>query len=139
MIFKEITSRDDLERVFPVLASLRANLTLEDFLDLFSKAELEGYKPVSAEMNGECLGLLGYRFTTDFIRGRHLYVDDLVTSERNRSAGVGAKLLRHAEQLAEQSGVSTLRLCTGSENDRGKKFYEREGWSLRAVAYNKKI
>jgi hypothetical protein len=41
--------------------------------------------------------------------------------------------------LAKELDCKGLRLCTGIENEQGKKFYERNGWSLRAVAYKKKL
>ena len=75
----------------------------------------------------------------DFVHGRHLYIDDLITDPRLRSRGYGAQLLRHAEELAPTLGCHNLRLCTGIENERGKGFYERAGWKLRAVVYKRKL
>ncbi len=82
---------------------------------------------------------MGYRISYDFVHGKHIYVDDLVTSENHRSQSYGAMLLKHAEDLAKEHNCTNLRLCTGIDNDRGKRFYERNLWSLRAVVYKKKI
>jgi hypothetical protein len=53
-------------------------------------------------------------------------------------------LKEHRKTLKEVSKVTDqkcdgLRLCTGIENESGKRFYEREGWTLKAVAFKKKI
>lgn len=82
---------------------------------------------------------MGYRIITDFVHGRHLYIDDLVTSEEVRSQGHGATLLKYAEAMAKQKGCSNLRLCTGIDNEGGKRFYEKNSWNLRAVVYKKKL
>ena len=67
------------------------------------------------------------------------YIDDLIVTQSYRSRKVGAMLLHHAEKLAIQFGCESLRLCTGTENSAGKRFYERENWELRSVAYKKKV
>lgn len=82
---------------------------------------------------------MGYRVLCDFVHGRHLYIDDLVTDENIRSKGYGATLLKEAEKIAQENGCTNLRLCTGIDNDRGKTFYEKNNWNLRAVVYKKKL
>ncbi len=52
---------------------------------------------------------------------------------------LGAKLLKYAEQISKQELCETLRLCTGIDNERGIKFYEKNGWTRRAYAYSKKL
>jgi hypothetical protein len=41
--------------------------------------------------------------------------------------------------LTDFTGCPRLRLCTGIQNEKGKAFYERNGWNLRAVAYKTQI
>ena len=60
-------------------------------------------------------------------------------TEKCRSKGIGAELLRQAEKVAQATDCQGLRLCTGIENEAGKRFYEREGWELRSFAYKKKM
>ncbi len=43
----------------------------------------------------------------------------------------------NAEEIAEASGCGGLRLGTGKDNSGAMKFYEREGWQMRSVAYKK--
>ena len=79
------------------------------------------------------------RILTDFVHGRHLYVDDLVISSAHRSKGFGANLLKFAEDEAARLRCRSLRLCTGTENHGAKRFYERESWSLKSVVYKKPV
>jgi GNAT superfamily N-acetyltransferase len=57
----------------------------------------------------------------------------------HRSQGLGAELLARAEKIARDLDCRGLRLCTGVENERGKAFYEREGWTARALAFKKPL
>ncbi len=107
---------------------------------LFVKAHAaDGYEIVAIERKRQIVAIMGYRILYDFAHGKHLYIDDLVSTEGQRSKGLGAHLLNYAEDLAKQLNCKGLRLCTGIKNEMGKKFYERNGWSLRAVAYKKKL
>jgi GNAT superfamily N-acetyltransferase len=138
-IFKA-KDKNDLERCYPVMKELRTALSYDDFIEIyFSAHEADKYEIVGVESEGKVLAVMGYRILHDYVHGRHLYIDDLVSTESHRSKGLGAMLLTHAEGRAKEFGCKGLRLCTGIENELGKKFYERHGWNLRAVAYKKKL
>lgn len=135
-----IENPGDLERAFPVMRELRPHLNFTEYVEIFEQAKVsDGYQIVAIEIEGNIAALMGYRFLSDFVRGRHLYIDDLVVTENNRSKGLGAELLKYAESLATESHCQILRLCTGIENERGLTFYDRNGWTKRAFAYTKKL
>ncbi|MBL7543948.1 MAG: GNAT family N-acetyltransferase [Bdellovibrionaceae bacterium] len=130
----------DLIKFFPVMKELRPHLEMESYLSIYQEAHRnDGYEIVAIEANGQVQAVMGYRLIADYVRGRHVYIDDLVVSETVRSKGLGGELLKYAEGVAKENNCDTLRLCTGIENDRGVKFYEKSGWTKRAFAYTKKI
>ncbi|MBX9768781.1 MAG: GNAT family N-acetyltransferase [Bdellovibrionales bacterium] len=136
----QVQSSEDLKRCYPVLKELRSDLTFENYISIYEQAHTaDGYELVAIEEHGKILALMGYRFLADYVRGRHLYIDDLVSTETARSKGLGAELLTYAEKIAAEKGCRSLRLCTGVENTRGIEFYERNGWVRRAYAYTKKL
>ena len=135
-----VNTKTDLERCYPVMKELRSNLSLEDYRSIYDEShQSDGYEIVAIEINNQILAVMGYRFLSDFIRGKHVYIDDLVSTEQARSQGLGAELLKFAEDVAHKHGCKSLRLCTGLENERGVSFYDRNGWTKRAFAYTKKI
>ncbi len=141
--FREVTEHEFAE-AFPVLRELRENLRLTEFVSIYREARradgytlLGVYEGVAGAQ--KCVALMGYRILADFVHGRHLYVDDLVVTTRLRSSGLGAELLKRAEKIAAESDCRGLRLCTGVQNERGIKFYEREGWTARALAFKKTL
>ncbi len=133
-------SATDLERCYAVLRELRPHLSYEQFLEIYEQAHAGGdYTLAAIEDQGQIVAVMGYRFYSDFVRGRHLYIDDLVSRASARSRGLGAELLAYAERLAKDDGCNTLRLCAALENERGIRFYEREGWTRRSYAFVKKV
>ncbi len=138
--FRVITSKPELEQAFPVMKELRPHLTLERYLNLINEAaKRDQYEVVGAYDGDKCVGAMGHRVLFDFVHGKHLYIDDLVVTEGHRSQKIGAQLLKFAEKYAKEIDCDGLRLCTGVENDKGKSFYEREGWTARALAYKKSL
>lgn len=132
-------SSADLERCYPVMKELRPHLDLENYFSIYQEAhEKDGYEIVAVEIDGEIMAVMGYRFLTDYVRGKHVYVDDLVSTEKARSQGLGAELLEYAEKIARDLPCASLRLCTGLENERGVQFYQKNGWTQRAYAFTKK-
>lgn len=135
-----VQTKSELERCYPVMKELRPHLSFEEYVSIYEQAHAsDGYEIVAVEVQGQIIAVMGFRFLTDFVRGKHVYIDDLVSSEKLRSQGLGAELLLFAEEVARTSGCKSLRLCTGIENERGIKFYDRNGWIKRAFAYAKKL
>lgn len=140
MEFRLIENEAQALQVLPVLQELRENLDADSFLQLLEAAKREsGYQLLGAYDNDRCLGLMGYRVLTDFVHGRNLYIDDLVTSQEHRSQGLGSHFLERAKHIAKLENCARLRLSTGVQNERGREFYEKNGWDLRAVVFKTQI
>lgn len=135
-----VTSKEDLDRCYEVVKELRPHLSHEEYLTIYKESQkADAYELIAVEENSQILAVMGYRFLTDFVRGKHVYIDDLVSTESVRSKGLGAELLKYAEQIAAENKCAGLRLCTGIENERAVNFYQREGWTKRAYAFTKKL
>jgi len=81
------------------------------------------------------VALGGYRIVEMLVRGRFLYVDDLVTTEAARGRGLGARVLRALAEEARAAGLPALVLDTAIDNTSAHRFYEREGMRMVARRY----
>lgn len=57
-----------------------------------------------------------------------LVLNDLFVSPAGRGAGVGAALLRAAEEHGRRSGVAAMTLSTNVDNHAARGLYETRGW-----------
>ncbi len=138
MQVQELRTPAALERGYGILKELRTELSYQEFVSLYEAAKAaDGYTLVGVFENEKCIAVMGYRLLSDFVHGKHIYIDDIVVTKERRSGGIGADLLRYAEKMAVERGCKGLRLCTGIENETGRRFYEREGWAARALAFKK--
>jgi GNAT superfamily N-acetyltransferase len=91
-----------------------------------------------AERDGHTVGAVALSATPFPHEGKaRARVTALVVDAPERGAGVGAVLLRAAEELAGQLGCAVLELTTGAERSAAHRFYEREGYRSRSVRFSK--
>lgn len=129
-----------VEKVFPLMKELRPHLDVDQYLRLYKEAKLrDDYRLYGAVRDDHCVALMGVRILYDFVHGKHLYIDDLVTTKDLRGQGIGHLLLQFARDLGLKEECTGLRLSTGVDNRDGQRFYEREGWSLRSLTYKMKL
>ena len=83
------------------------------------------------------VGVAIYRVLVNTHLGRHLYVDDHVTADGNRSAGVGRALLASLEATARAEGCTALILDSGTQRRRAHAFYLRERMEITAFHFLK--
>jgi hypothetical protein len=92
-----------------------------------------------AVVDGAVAGVAVYRVYPNTHSGVHMYVDDLVTDDAQRSRGVGAALLRSLESTARDVGCSELHLDSGTQRQRAHEFYFREGMKITSFHFAKRL
>lgn len=135
----DLNNAEDVVSAYKVICQLRNHIDLKTYQTLIQKMRVEAYELWVYEELSEIKAALGLRTYTDFVRGTHLYIDDLVVSEDSRSKKIGAKLLAFAEEEGKRRGIASLRLACAMSNTGGMKFYEREAWTKRSYNYVKKL
>jgi pimeloyl-ACP methyl ester carboxylesterase/N-acetylglutamate synthase-like GNAT family acetyltransferase len=78
-----------------------------------------------AYRGGELIGLIETRAEPD-----HLLVINVAVAPAQQSAGLGRRLLAHAEALAREQGLTALRLYTNARFDRNLAIYRRLGYAV---------
>ena len=130
----------DLEACFPVLRELRPHLaSAAELLSRVQRQSDQGYRLLAARREDKVVGVTGYRFQENLIRGRFCYVDDLVVAEAERSGGLGARLLDAVADEARVAGSQWLVLDTNLDNLLGQRFYFRYGMLPAALRFAKAL
>jgi GNAT superfamily N-acetyltransferase len=99
----------------------------------------DGARMCVATRGDRVVGVAVHRTYVNTFSGLHMYVDDLVTDEHERSSGVGRELLEHLQRLAKQSGCAWFTLDSGTQRHQAHKFYFREGLSIAAYHFRKPL
>lgn len=118
----------DIAACFAVLRELRP--PLEDAAELVGRVRRQqetGYRLLAAWDGARVVGAAGYRIQENLIRGRFVYIDDLVVLDEARRFGLGARLLEEVARLGRDVGCVWLALDTGLCNTLAQRFYFRQG------------
>ena len=116
------------------MRQLRPFLTPESFLSSVQSQKRTGYRLAYVEAGGNPVAVAGFRILESLAGGRFLYVDDLVTHEKERSRGHGARLLAWLRARAEAESCAGVHLDSGVQRKEAHRFYERE--CLKLTSYH---
>lgn len=78
-----------------------------------------------AEDKGFIAAYLGIQVYRD---ENYIYLDDLSVTEKYRDRGIGSRLIRDAEQYAEDIGIRAIIFHVERSNERAHQLYERLGY-----------
>jgi GNAT superfamily N-acetyltransferase len=107
---------------------------LDDFFD----GGMQGSALIVAEDAGRPAGFAFLEHATDYFTGeRHGHLGMIAVTEAAEGRGVGAALLRAAEDWARAQGYAKLTLHVFEGNDRARRVYERAGYRVETVRYVK--
>lgn len=130
---------EEIERCFSVISELRTHLREDEFLSRVREMESGGYRLAYIEKGGEVVAVTGYRITTNFFMGRHLYVEDLVTAQGARSQGHGETLIAWLRNQATSAGCRYLDLDSGTQRRRAHKFYFQQGLTIASYHFSERL
>jgi hypothetical protein len=88
-----LTSDDELPEVARVLIQLRPQYSLDAMIAQQKTQRESGYQIACVRTGGRVIGTAGVVVGKKLAWGKQIYVDDLVSDEKNRGAGVGASLI----------------------------------------------
>lgn len=126
-------TKDDLPRVFALVKELSIFERAEhEVTNTVEKMEKEGFGEhpafsfFVAELGNEIVGLALYYFSYSTWKGRSLYIDDLIVTEKYRKNGIGDKLFKAVLQVAKEESC-------------GKIHWQVLDWNQPAINYYSKI
>lgn len=136
---RRLQSPGALKAGFKVMSELRPHLDLAEFLALVADMRAQGYCLAGLYEAGSLKAIAGYRVLTLLIRGRTLYVDDLVTTAQMRGKGYGKLLLDWLMVEAKRLHCNEFHLDSGVQRFGAHAFYFGRGMHISAYHFTKAV
>jgi len=131
---------DQILATFDVMHQLRPKLERHEYVRLVRDLmKADGFRIAALTDDDEVRAVAGYRIFTMLYCGRLLYVDDLVTDERARSRGYGARLLTWLKAEGRRQGCSELQLISNVVREQAHRFYFREGLGIECLHFRVRL
>jgi len=134
----QVTQPRWLARAEGVHRQLRPQI-VADYPKYMREVIADGADMCVAARGEAVLAVAIYRFLHNTANGPFCYVDDLVTEDEERSAGVGGALLSWIEAEARRRGCNAVGLDSGVQRGRAHKFYFREGFVVTSFNFKKSL
>jgi GNAT superfamily N-acetyltransferase len=148
IVLRHAESDAEVAACFDTMRELRPHLaSAHELVERVSRQRADGYRLLAAwqddagqqtgagQRTGAVVALAGYRVQENLIHGRFLYVDDLVSRERARRAGLGRRLIAAVAAEARALGCGKVVLDTGLANTLAHRFYYRQGMLATALRF----
>lgn len=119
-----------LERISSVLLQLRTAFSKDALIAQIKEQMRSGYRIAYVESDGEVLCVAGFVVGTKLAWGKHIYVDDLVTAEHQRSKGAGAEMIDWLKAHARELGCEQVHLDSGVQRFDAHRFYLRHRFNI---------
>eukprot|EP01024_Parvocaulis_polyphysoides_P033320 TRINITY_DN29678_c0_g3_i1.p2 TRINITY_DN29678_c0_g3~~TRINITY_DN29678_c0_g3_i1.p2 ORF type:complete len:190 (+),score=17.46 TRINITY_DN29678_c0_g3_i1:133-702(+) len=79
--------------------------------------------------NDKVVGMITVQRLISTVQGTYVgLVEDFIVDTNYRGCGIGQLLMEECEKYAVQNKWTRLTLLTDADNERGQKFYKRNGW-----------
>ena len=130
MQVKLLSEDRELEQIAPVLLELRPQYSQAQLLQQIRKQQADGFQLAWVEEDGAVHCVAGFVIAEKLAWQKHLYVDDLVSSEKQRSRGAGKMLMDWLKHYAREQGCQQLHLDSGVQRFAAHRFYLREGFAI---------
>jgi GNAT superfamily N-acetyltransferase len=134
-IVREAVADDEIAACHAVMVQLRPHVPADGFVDRVRRMERDGYRLAFIEDRGAVRAVAGYRYLDQLVRGKVLYVDDLVTDAASRSHGYGDALIDWLFETACGSGCAALELDSGVHRKEAHRFYFRKRMTISAYHF----
>ncbi len=126
--------REDVPVMFELIKELAlyekapeqvTNTVEQMYLDGFGENPIFG--SIVAEVGGEVVGLALYYYRYSTWKGKRLYLEDLIVSEKMRGKGLGEKLLEATIQQAKDDACTGVMWQVLDWNEPAINFYKKFG------------
>lgn len=132
------TPETELDAIADVMLELRTTYTKASLIARIREQMQQGYRVAWVEDGGAVLCVAGFVVGLKLAWGRHVYVDDLVTAERHRSAGAGSAMIAWLKSYARELGCRELHLDSGVQRFAAHRFYLRERFNIESHHFSLK-
>jgi len=125
-----LQSDSELDKICEVILQLRPQYDLQTLKVQIEKQQKSGYKIAYVKQDEEIICVAGFVIGEKLAWGKHIYIDDLVTSDAYRSTGAGSFLINWLKQYAKENGCQQLHLDSGIQKFPAHRFYLRERFNI---------
>ena len=120
---------------FSLINEMYPTITREEYSNELDIMLPNNYKQVVVFEGEEMIGICGYWVGNKLWCGKYLELDNVITSAKHRSRGVGDLIFAHLENKAKELNCTMLALDSYTDNFKAHKFFYDKGYIPRGFHF----
>ncbi len=137
---KELNTKNEMLTAYPLVNQMYEKMDEKKFSAALDEMILrDNYKMVAAFDGEKMLGISGYWISYMLYCGRYLQASNFVVDKKNRSQGVGQKILNYLEDKAKKNECSKFVLDSYTENKKSHPLLFRQNFYIRGFHFMKDL
>ena len=136
MEVKIAESEAEISNCYDVLKELRPHLCREQFIETIRSLEVGANFKLVYLTDSTIKTVAGVRIAEWLYSGKYLEIEDLITTESERSKGYGGVLFDWLHNYAKANQCDQLRLVSGVARESAHRFYLRKGMIFEAKYFS---
>lgn len=135
----EFIPRDKIQSILPLLEKLDSKISRVTLQEHLNQMLEHNYQCIGVYDDEHLIGISGLWTLYKYYMGKHIEPDNVIILPEYRDKGIGRRLVQWIEQYALEQGCRSVELNCYVANDKGRKFWEREGYIPLGMHYQKKL
>ncbi len=133
-------SDGEIAQTFEVMQQLWPELGPDGYVAMIrSLMASDRMRLLALREGGVVRAVASYCVVSMIFTGSVIHVDDLITDNRVRSRGYGAKLIARLEEVGKELECTEIQLVSRTDREQAHRFYFREGFGIQYFHFRKKL
>lgn len=129
-------SDTEISKCFDVLVELRPHLSKTEFLSTIKRLEEKNNFKLVYLKDSTIKAVAGVRISEWLYSGQYLEIEDLITTQTDRSKGYGGALFDWLLAYAKTNNCQQVRLVSGVAREAAHRFYLKKGMIFEAKYFS---
>ncbi len=131
----EFNKKEEMISAYKLINEMYPTISLEDYSNELDLMLLNNYKQIAVFEHEEMIGISGFWVGTKLWCGKYLELDNVFTSTKHRSKGVGDLIFTYLEKKALELNCTMLALDSYTDNFKAHKFFFKKGYIPRGFHF----
>lgn len=138
MVSFEFIKKENIFSIIPLLQVLNSSISETILESRLTQMIDQGYQCIGIFDDKKLIGACGIWILTKYYVGKHLEPDNIIILPEYQNQNIGTQLLQWIDNYAKEIGCSASELNCYVKNTKAHALWEKEGYEVIALHFQKK-
>lgn len=139
MITFRFIKNENIHSIIPLLQVLNEKISEEILKSRLDEMIKQNYQCIGIFDKKQLIGICGIWILTKYYVGKHIEPDNVIILSEYQNQNIGKKLMNWIYDYAKKNDCVASELNCYVNNDKAHKFWEKEGYKVIGLHYQKKF